>query len=381
MFIREVKAIIRFFLLTIVIVFSPRTLAWLPCVLTCDAGCGGAAIAMIGANSVISTTKVNMQHININKANAELQAAVVSFSTNHPLDEVLQAASILNRMNRLVADLQVEDELRNDLMMTISDDWLKTIHASFGAASVVRATHNIAGNTSSRAYSLNVAYMTENVEESMVAYGKSVDLLKGYVNSFKEYSGSIEELDQRDNIIANSKLISEIKTTPLLFTKLALNDDELNDMQALISLIVNATPLSNNETDSDSKELGRKVFNAKLDMVHGAMASVLSSRAEFSSTRFADTSFVLRESLDDKMSSHENISSLINGRITSPEWYMSISATGREGLDREIAYLGMEEGFLLYRIMQRQELRNQMLALILNENLSKERNVITLSHL
>lgn len=347
--------------------------AWMPCMIFCDSGCGGAAITAMGSSvsaAQQSQTEANQRHLeSINKVNQSVIDLGVDLSdkwTSATMDLLSAIDARTNKIELAETMSMKAKEYNTDTTNFITTESLKGLliaenisanNADFSVASMPE-TGNICANAA---------------PSRKEGYFKAFKLEEEILNVQEEYSNELNNIDQA--YVATSRLSAneDIYNPALMVCEKTISDEDLRHMESLMLYLTNPFPLPSFpekdwvSPDIQEYEIKRRLYNAKTKWVTGILNKVLASRAELSSSSWVQ-SYAHVPSSNSKISNTESISSLIEGRVSSDGWYLNIKSLNKPGLNRELVYLKAEENALLNLVSQRRELRNQLLSMLVIEN-------------
>jgi len=351
--------------------------AWVPCMPFCDSGCGGAALQAMGtsiASAMQSQASANQQLLqSINdttQSSVNLGIDLADTWTTSTMD-ILSALDARTSKIELAQTMQIKgkeyatDGFNNVFTQALREKFLaEKVNENNRIFSVLSMseTGEIGANAAS---SIKESYFKSHQHAEAVA-------------SNQEQFG--EELTPGDSSFAvNARLTSseDVYKGYLIACEKTLSNDELNQMQTLVTYISNPKPLpildhtQNLSSKGQEYELKRRLYNAKSQMISTIVNEIVSHRAQFSSPDIVQ-SYVSRSSTEPELSISETFNSLITGRVSSDGWYLNIKILNEVGLQREMTYLKAEENALLYMLSQRREWRNQLLASIAVEELRQQ---------
>jgi hypothetical protein len=350
--------------------------AWAPCVPFCDAGCGGAAIQAMGTSISVamqnqsSANQQLLQTINdTTQSTVSLGTDLVDSWTTSTMD-ILSALDARTSKIELAQTTQIKGrEYSTDALTKVFTQALREKYL----AEKVSENNRIFSETAMPETGEIGANAATPIKE---AYFKLHQHAEEVATIQKQFA---EEITPGDSSFAvNARLTSsdDVYKGHLLVCEKTLSNDELNQIQTLVTYISNPKPLpvlGNAELSSSGGqkyELKRRVYNAKSQMVSAIVNEVVAHRAQFASPDIV-RSYVSRSSSEPELSLNEAFDSLIVGRVSSDGWYLNIKILNEVGLQREMTYLKAEENVLLYMLSQRREWRNQLLAAIAIEELGQ----------
>lgn len=360
---------IRLILGAILGVMPALSYAWMPCMPFCDSGCGGVALQGLGtsvASAMQSQGSANQQLLNaindVTQTNIDFGTDMADAWTSSTMD-ILSALDARTSKIELAQTMQIKarefstDALNNVFVQALREKY---------TAEQVSENNKTFSNTA----------MPETGEIGAIA---ASELKQAYLKTHQHaeevsvnQKGYSEELTPGDTSIAlNKKLATntDVFNGHIISCERTLSDDELNNMQVLITYLTNPNPLpvftegQLSSPKAQSYELQRRIYNAKTNWVSAIANEMIAHRAQFASPDWV-RSYVNRSSTEAEMSMNESLASLIEGRVTSDGWYLNTKIMNETGLERELTYLKSEENALLFMLSQRREWRNQLLSLM-----------------
>jgi len=362
------------------ILFSTSALAWQPCMIFCDAGCGGQALGRLGGDVSLAMSQQTAQVQSLLQAINETTQEAINLGVDLGESWTTSTSDILSAL----------DARTNKIELAL----IQNVKANeFGTDATVRSLVQtlkekiIAENVSNNNTTLSDLAMPESGEVGVMStqaikesYLKAPLLAQEITDNQSIYAN---ELKGGDESIAVTKKLSVSEETYRVINLISdhtLSDDKLTDIQRLFTMLSNPSPLPTlNEGDllsisAQEYDLNRRIHNAKLAMINGIINRVIAEKAQLSDASWI-RSFVERTSTEPGMSLSENLASKVNGRIDSNGWYLNIKLINDVGLNRELTYLSAEENVLLMRLTKRYEWRNKLYAMLLVEksSLIKER--------
>lgn len=364
-------------IIPILMALPTTTYAWVPCMPFCDAVCGGAALLAMG-------TSISAAMQNQASANQQLLYAIndttqstVSLGTDLADSWTTSTMDILSALDARTSKIELaqttqikEREYSTDALTNV---FTQALREKYVAEKVSENNRMFSAMAMPETGEIGANAATPFKE----AYFKSHQHAEEVATNQIQFG---EELTPGDSSFAvNARLTSseDVYKGHLIACEKTLSNDELNQMQTLITYISNPKPLpvlENAELSSSSGqeyELKRRVYNSKSQMFSTIVNEVVAHRAQFSSPDIV-RSYVSRSSSEPKLSLNETLDSLIIGRVSSDGWYLNIKILNEVGLQREMTYLKAEENALLYMLSQRREWRNQLLAAIVIEELGQQ---------
>lgn len=368
-----------FHLAILMLILAPVTsLAWQPCMIFCDAGCGGAAITSMGSSvssAQQSQTEANQNHLEsineVNQSVIDLGVDLTDKWTSTTMDLLSALDARTNKIELAETMSAKSKEYNTDTINFITTKSLKGMLIS----------ENISANNSefSNASMPETGSICANAASSRKeGYFKAFKLEEEILNVQEEYSNELNNIDQA--YVATSRLpVDEDTYNPtLMICEKTISDEDLKLMENLVLYLTNPFPLPMFpekkwvSPDIQEYEVKRRIYNAKSKWVAGVLNKVLASRAELSSSTWVQ-SYAHVTSNNGKLSNTESISSLVEGRVSSDGYYLNIKSLSEPGLNRELVYLKAEENALLFLLSQRRELRNQILAMLVLEKSERPR--------
>lgn len=370
----------------ILLVLPKTSLAWVPCMPFCDAGCGGAALQAMGVSitSAMQTQgTANQQLLNaindLTQTNVDFGTDMADRWTSSTMD-ILSALDARTNKIELAQTMQIKGrEFSTDAFNNV---FVQTLKEKYVAEQV---------SDNNRIFSKNAMPETGDVEALAAskikeAFFKSNELANEVSLKQEQYNNELKPMDASYAINKKTTTEDEVFEGHIIVCEQTLSEDELNNMQTLITYLINPNPLpifeDNQLSSPDAQrfELDRKAHNAKVAWISGIVNQVVSNKAQFVSTEWVQ-SYVGRRSNHTELSLTETLFSLVEGRVTSDGWYLNTKLLSEPGLQREQTFLKNEENALLYLLSQRREWANQLIALTLIEKMnasSKELHGYTL---
>ena len=367
----------KFKILILFSALSSSAYGWQPCLPFCDAGCGGAALQAMGASvssalqSQASANQQLLQGLNdTTQSTVSLGTDLVDAWTSDTMDllgalDARTAKIELANTATIKAHEFSTDAINNVFVQTLREKYLAEKVSDNNRDFSVLAMPETGEILSNGADSIKESYL------------KSVQLGNEISNNQAIFS---EELSASDTAIAsNHRLMSndDVYEGQIINSEKTYSQEELTNIQTLLTYLSNPHPLPiipRKDLSSPKAleyELSRRVHNSKIAFVSAIVNQMISGRAQFSDPDFV-RSYVSRSSSHPEMSMTETFDALVNGRITSDGWFMNIKIQTKTGLNREITYLKSEENALLFLLSQRREWRNQLLAILVTQGLSRK---------
>lgn len=350
--------------------------AWVPCMTFCDSACGGAALLGLGtsvASSMQSQMSANQDYLSaindVTQTSVDFATDMADAWTSSTMD-LLSALNARTSKIELAQTMQIKareystDALNNVFVQALREKYIAEKVSENNQTFSNTAMPETGEIGAMAAGSLKEAYLKTH------QHAKEVSLIQ------QIYS---EELTPGDFSIAISKKLTtgdEVFHSHIINCEKTLSNDELNNMQMLITYLTNPHPLPVFTDDqlsspkAQSYELNRRIYNAKVNWVSVLANELIAHRAQFASPDWV-RSYVNRSSAEAEMSINESFSSLVEGRITSDGWYLNIKIMNEVGIEREQTYLKSEENALLFMLSQRREWRNQLLSILAVEQLAR----------
>jgi len=170
-----------------------------------------------------------------------------------------------------------------------------------------------------------------------------------------------------------------------LITKNQITPAESVNMQKLLTMLVNPVPLpsaTNEQMASSPKaaeyEFDRRLLNAKLGLAHSVLAKSIADKQPLipMSTNDWQKGYVMAEpDANGKVSVHSMLESETIGRLGSEGWYQDVKTKTPAGILREQVYQQAINNQLLLRLVEQEEQKLSMLALMAISELEKTKPV------
>jgi hypothetical protein len=350
--------------------------AWVPCMPFCDAGCGGAALQAMGVSitsAMQAQGSANQQLLSaindLTQTNVEFGTDLADRWTSSTMD-ILSALDARTNKLELAQTMQIKErEFSTDAFNNV---FVQTLREKYVAGKV---------SENNKIFSKTAMPETGDVE------AKAASKLKEAVFKSRELANEVSLKQEQYNTelkSMDSTYATNIKTTTeedvfkgqIIVCARTMSPDELNNMQTLITYLINPNPLPTfdknqlSSPDAQRYELDRKSHNAKVAWISGIVNQVVSNKAQFVSSEWIQ-SYVSRRSDEPELSLSETLFSLVEGRVTSEGWYLDGKSLSEPGLQRELTFLKNEENALLYLLSERREWANQLISMILIEKMNK----------
>jgi len=363
-------------LLVVTLTFQP-VYAWVPCMIFCDAGCGGAALTAFGVsiNSAMQT-QISANQDLLSVINDSTQS-VVDLGTNLSDEWTSSNMDITSAMDARTNKIELAQSigLKNREYTTDAENQsLVNAFKEKYIAEVVSTNNSMFSNQS----------MPESVEVGVLASGeikktyiKSHQLVRENATNQNIYADELSAGDLAFSVNARLSTGDDVYASAITICEHTLSNEEIKNMQALITYVTNPNPLpiipdsQLFSSNAHSYELARRIYNSKTLYISSIANEIISGKAQFSNPDWVQ-SFVHRTSTEPHLSLNETFGSLINGRISSEGWNLDIKLLNETGLQRELTYLQAEENALLFMLSQKREWRNQLYSLLTIEEVGSQ---------
>jgi len=175
----------------------------------------------------------------------------------------------------------------------------------------------------------------------------------------------------------------EVWDPSALVTKNQISIEESLNLQKLLTLIVNPVPqraATKEELANDSriaeKELNRRIDNSKLSLVHSVLANSVAKRHPLIPISGDDWQIGYTTSQPDNNGKTSYLSMLESetvGKLTSEGWYLDIKTKTVAGAMREQVYQSAIRNQMLMDLVEQEEQKNILLAIIAIEEITKSK--------
>jgi hypothetical protein len=365
-------------LIFLVLILSAKSsFAWVPCMPFCDSGCGGAALQMMGTTISSASQSQASSNQNLLQSINDVTQSSINFGIDMSDVWTSSTMDILSALDARTSKIELAQTAQMKQREFSTDALNNTLTQSLRERFIAE---KVSDNTKafSKISMPETGVVAVNLARPLKeAYFKSHELATEVSSNQQQFS---EELGIADSAYAvNARLTApkEIYKGHLMVCEMTLSNDELNQMQQLITFVTNSKPLpmlSDQQLISpkgQEYELMRRTYNAKTTIISTIINEIISHKAQFVTPDIV-RSYVSRSSIEPQLSLNETLDSLINGRLSSDGWYLNIKSLNETGLQREMTYLKAEENAILFLISLRREWRNQLLATIAVEEISQQ---------
>jgi D-ribose pyranose/furanose isomerase RbsD len=373
-------------IIKIVFVYIPSLLI----INTSYAGCDPCIQAAAQAANTSMTTAINTVTGSVNAnvsatqaLNASLQAVNASLQATINLNtqQLLQGLSAsTNRIELSIQQTTKTVERMNDHTVKSMVNALKEVRV---AEEVDQNNKTFSGEFAQPLSGEIGANRAPLLKQGLV---QSDQMWRKMADDMFEWNNNTEEVDQAGKGMKKAMLLTEEDEvwSPLpLINKRQLTKDESLNMQKLLTMIVNPVPLpsaTDEQKASNSKaseyEFQRRIINAKLGLAHSVLAKSIADKTPLIPMSDADwkKGYVIAEpDADGKVSVMNMIESETLGRISSEGWYQDVKTKTPAGLLREQVYQQAVNNQMLLRLVEQEEQKLTMLALLAIAEVEKSR--------
>jgi D-ribose pyranose/furanose isomerase RbsD len=215
---------------------------------------------------------------------------------------------------------------------------------------------------------------------------QSSQMWRQMADDMNTWNNNTDDVNQAGKGMKKAVLLTEgddVWSPVPLVTQRQITSDQSVNMQKLLTMLVNPVPLpsaTDEQMASSSKaseyEFERRILNAKLGLAHSVLAKSIADKQPLIPMSDADwqKGYVMAEpDANGKVSVMSMLESETIGRLGSEGWYQDVKTKTPAGILREQVYQQAINNQLLLRLVDQEEQKLSMLALLAIAEIEKSR--------
>ena len=374
-----------------VLIFAASFIFALP--LTANAGCDPCIQAAAQSANATMTSSINAVTTSVQANVSATQALNTSIQA---VNTTLQAAINLNTQQLLQGlsastnriELSIQQNTKTVERMTDH-----TVKSLVKALKDVRVAEEVSENN--KTYSDQLAQPLSGV----IGANRAPLLKEGFVQSnqiwrqmsddMHEWNNNTSDVDQAGSGMKKAILLTEgddvWNPIPLVSERQITREQSLN-LQKLLTMLVNPVPLpaaTEEQMASSPKaaeyEFDRKLLNAKLGLAHSVLAKSIADKQPLIPISANDWQQGYVMAIPDSEGNVSILSMLESetiGKLSSEGWYQDIKTKTEAGILREQVYQQAINNHMLLRLVEQEEQKLSMLALLAISELEESKPVV-----
>lgn len=217
---------------------------------------------------------------------------------------------------------------------------------------------------------------------------QSSQIWRQMAEDMNAWNNNTDDVDQAGRGIKKALLLTEeddVWSPVSLVTQRQITTDESLNLQKLLTMLVNPIPLSSatdEQMASSSKaseyEFQRRIINAKLGLAHSVLAKSIADKLPLIPISETDwqKGYVMAEPDENgKVSMMSMLESETIGRLGSEGWYQDVKTRTPAGILREQVYQQAINNQLLLRLVDQEEQKLSMMALLAISEIEKSKPI------